>query len=300
MSLIDLTKNFILVVVNVVPDHTVNNYLLGSLTNSTLYDLNRRDHFNTLQKQGAPDMGYHAIDEKNTFIYFQNGMDNATPDAQASSQLIQNLLNRPVGSIINDTHGIANDTAEYLPNYLETKDILNEYTYRKLNAKGQPTLIVTHSAGNEDARKALKTGQLYGHQYPNLSFVTVGSPLSQKNMLSVIEHAGAHHIAHIGDWRDPVTYSKTYVGTLGAVGAVGAGFAILHGATAGSILGPAGIVVGAGIGLGGILWSGHTGVQHYHPFAAYLQKPELQQILHSWQQQHLSRPESTNVPQNKK
>ena len=54
------------------------NSMLNNLTSSTLYNLNHPDHFNTLQQQGAPDKGYHAIDEKNTFIYFQNGMDNAT------------------------------------------------------------------------------------------------------------------------------------------------------------------------------------------------------------------------------
>jgi filamentous hemagglutinin len=229
-------------------------------------------------------MGYHAIDEKNTFIYFQNGMDNATPDALASSQLIQNLLKRPVGNIINDTQGILNDVAEYLPNYLETKDILNEYTYRKLNAKGQPTLIVTHSAGNEDMYKALTAGALYQHQYPNLSFITVGSPRSQNELHQTINHAGAQHLAHIGDWRDPVTYPKTAIGTTAFL--TGAGVVI------GTALMPAASSILAtyfyglvGGGVGGVI--GAYSLHRYHPFASYMHKTELQQILHSWQQ-HLS------------
>jgi filamentous hemagglutinin len=249
-------------------------------------------------------MGYHAINENNTFIYFQNGMDNATPDAQASSQLLQNLLNRPVGNIINDTQGIANDIAEYLPNYLETKDILNEYTYRKLNAKGQPTLIVTHSAGNEDMYKALTAGSLYQHQYPNLSFITVGSPRPQKMLNNTITHAGAQHLAHIGDWRDPVTYAKT--ATITALGLTGGGAiaGIIKGMTVGVPLGAAGGPLGVfATGLiGGAVGGGSTlyGVRYYHPFSAYMQKPELQQILQGWQQQHLSRPEPARVPQHKK
>lgn len=80
-------------------------------------------------------MGYYTTSD-NTRVYFQNGMDNHAPDAKASSALLADLLKQPVGAIINDSHGIGGDVKEYLPNMLSTKDVLNEYTYRKLGAQG--------------------------------------------------------------------------------------------------------------------------------------------------------------------
>ena len=86
--------------------------------------------------------------------------------------------------------------------------MLNEYTLRILNSKG-PTLIATHSAGNEDLRKALLVGALYDHRYDNLSLLSIGSPVGDNALQAVASQSGARYLGQVNDWRDPITYSKT-------------------------------------------------------------------------------------------
>ncbi|WP_050467503.1 hypothetical protein [Herbaspirillum chlorophenolicum] len=242
----------------------------------------------------------HYVIENRTRVFFQNGMDNHVPDAKESAALLSGLLKEPVGTIINDSHGVSGDVKEYLPNMFATKDILNEYTYRELNAKGNPTLIVMYSAGNEDAYKALKAGQVYGYTYPNLSFLSVGSPVSAEKLQSVMRQSGSTFLGQINDWRDPVTYSKT-AGAL-ALGVTGAGVwtgvqtGISIGAPMGTPAGPlgvfatsliggaVGVAVGGAVGGSSILY----GIKNYHPFAQYFQNQQLQQQALDWQKQQES------------
>ena len=100
--------------------------------------------------------------------------------------MISAITGTAVGMIVNDTHGIEGDTAEYLKLPLLTKDVLNEYTYRKLDQSGVPILIVMHSAGNNDALQALKIGSVYDHQYPNLNFYSLGSPIGSNTLDEII------------------------------------------------------------------------------------------------------------------
>ena len=126
-------------------------------------------------------MGYVNIDGQ-ARIFVQTGMQTAPQDAGASAQALSSVLGGvSTGYINNGTDGLTVDVGEYLPSTLSKKDVLNEYTYRTLNAQG-PTLIALHSAGNEDARKALQAGALYGHSYDNLSFISLGSPVSNSIM----------------------------------------------------------------------------------------------------------------------
>ncbi|WP_156226258.1 hypothetical protein [Herbaspirillum chlorophenolicum] len=236
-------------------------------------------------------MGYYVTSD-NTRVYFQNGMDNHAPVAKASSALLAGLLKESVGAIINDSHGITGDVREYLPDTFSAKDILNEYTYHTLNAKGNPTLIVMHSAGNEDAYKALKAGKVYGYTYPNLSFLSVGSPVGAEKLQSVMRQSGSILLGQVNDWRDPVTNSKT-AGTL-ALGLIGVG--IVTGAEAAAPIGvPGGLlgvfaaggiggVAGGAVGFGSILY----GLTGYHPFAQYFQSQKLQQQALNWQRQQSS------------
>ncbi|WP_050467501.1 hypothetical protein [Herbaspirillum chlorophenolicum] len=234
-----------------------------------------------------------------TRVFFQNGMDNHVPDAKASAALLSGLLKEPVGAIINDSHGVPSDVKEYLPNMFATKDILNEYTYRELNAKGTPTLIVMHSAGNEDAYKALKAGQVYGYTYPNLSFLSVGSPVSAEKLQSVMRQSGSTFLGQVNDWKDPVTYSKTAVGVVGGTliggAALGAWYGGVVGAAAGAPAGSLGIfflgAAGAGFGASFGASLGVTafmGLKNYHPFSQYFQNQQLQQQALNWQQQQSS------------
>jgi filamentous hemagglutinin len=134
---------------------------------------------------------------------------------------------------------------------LSEKDVLNEYTYRTLNAQG-PNLIALHSAGNEDARKALQAGALYGKTYENLSFVSLGSPVSNSIMRQSVTAAGANYLGQVTDWRDPVTYSKTAGGVVigsGVAGlSVGAWSGASYGAGIGAGLGPLGAIAGGAVG----------------------------------------------------
>lgn len=259
---------------------------LDQLVDSQIYDLTLAKDFETLRK--GTDMGYYTTSD-NTRVYFQNGMDNHAPDAKASSALLADLLKQPVGAIINDSHGIGGDVKEYLPDTFTTKDILNEYTYRKLDAQGQPVLIVMHSAGNEDAHKALEAGRVYGYQYPNLSFMSVGSPVSADKLQSIMQQTGATYMGQVNNWRDPVTNSKT-AGAL-ALGVTAAG--VWTGMQTGiSVMAP----MGAGAGPMGAFFSGLIGgavgggagifaLKNYHPFTQYFQNQQLQQQVLDWQKQ---------------
>jgi filamentous hemagglutinin len=197
---------------------------------------------------------------------------------------LSTLLGQPAGYINNGTEGLAGDVGEYLPDSVSKKDVLNEYTYRTLDAKG-PTLIVTHSAGNEDARKALLAGALYDHRYDNLSFVSVGSPVSARALQQAAGQGGAQFLGQVNDWRDPVTYSKT-AGTV-SLGSflAGMGYGALQGCGAfagGGALGCiAGGVTGAAAGAApGI--ATFIGLKTYHPFEQYLAKQPVQGLLFDW------------------
>lgn len=260
----------------------VSDNVIQKLNGSTIYDLSNPQDFNTL-KEGT-DMGYYLGDGKGgTQIYFQNGMDNKLEDAKATASLISVITGTPVGMIANDTHGIASDTAEYLKLPQQTKDVLNEFTYRKLDQSGVPTLIVMHSAGNNDALQALEIGGLYDHQYPNLSFYSLGSPVGNNALNQIIGNTGGTYLGQTNDWRDPVTYSKTAgVGVLGTTG-----YGIYLGAASGCILGPLGCFFGGVVGgaAGGLVTAGPGlyGLSNYHPMTNYLGKPVVANTLQQWQ-----------------
>ncbi|WP_319244314.1 DUF637 domain-containing protein [uncultured Propionivibrio sp.] len=171
------------------------------MSTSKTYDLNNAADRKQLAQEAG--MGYKNLSDQNTRIYVQTGMDNKPEDAIKSAQTLSTLLKQPVGYINNSTDGLIGDVGEYLPNSLSKKDVLNEYTLRTLDAKG-PTLIVAHSAGNEDARKALIAGALYGHQYDNLSVISFGSPVGSSVLQSAINKSGATFLGQVNDWRDPV------------------------------------------------------------------------------------------------
>jgi filamentous hemagglutinin len=231
-------------------------------------------------------MGYINTDEKNTRIYVQTGMQTTPEDALKNAQALSQIVKEPVGVIVNSTQGLPKDVEEYLPKAPTIKDALNEYTYQTLN-KNDPKLIVLHSAGNEDAKKALQLGQQLGHQYNNLSFLSLASPNSDSVMRT--STTNANYLGQVNDWRDPVTYSKLFLtsigasGAVGAVGAIGAGQAVLAGAAAG----PAGwMAIGGSATTAGLLGLGKYGVDNIHPLTNYLSKPKSQSIMFDWLKQN--------------
>jgi filamentous hemagglutinin len=235
-------------------------------------------------------MGYININGQAS-VFVQTGMKNASQ--AASAQLLSKTLGGVnTGYINNGTEGLVGDVGEYLPNSVSKKDVLNEYTYRTLNAQG-PTLIVMHSAGNEDAKKALQVGAMYGHTYDNLSFVSLGSPVGNNVMQQSVTGAGANYLGQVSDWKDPVTYSKTAttvtVGSFLAGAGTGAVYVATYGATLLPVLGPfapAVVLAGGAVGgaVGGLVPAavGLTAMKYSHPFEKYIAKPQTQSMMLDW------------------
>jgi hypothetical protein len=206
-------------------------------------------------------------------------MNTATQGAAANAQNIANIIGAPVGVILNGTEGLPRDVEEFLPKNATIKDALNEYTYRALNDKG-PTLIVTHSAGNNDASKAMQLGSQLGNQYPNLSLLSLGSPISNSIMRSASTQTGVNYLGQINDWRDPVTNPTLWVTGSAALlaGGAAAGVALAPATGGGSLYAYFTSLIGGGIG-GGI---GVYGINNYHPLANYITKPATQSIMFDW------------------
>jgi len=245
-----------------------------NMTGSNIQDLNNLNDRAAIAEEA--DMGYVNINGQ-ARVFLQTGMDNTRQDAGASAQALSKALGGVnTGYINNGTEGLVGDVGEYLPNSLSKKDVLNEYTYRTLNAQG-PSLIVLHSAGNEDARKALQAGALYGRSYGNLSFVSLGSPVSNSVMRKSVTTAGAAYLGQVNDWRDPVTYSKT-AAVFGGGGFLTGGALFVTGIfTANPVL----LYAGGSVAAGAAGAAGY-GLQTYHPLSQYVAKPQSQSLMFDW------------------
>ena len=217
-------------------------------------------------------MGY-IIPEENTRIYVQTGMRTTPEDALKNAQAISQIVKEPVGVIVNGTQGLAKDVEEYLPKAPTLKDALNEYTYQTLNDKG-PGLVVLHSAGNEDAKKALQLGEQLGHQYNNLSFLSLGSPVSGSMLKSTTNNTNANYLGQVNDWRDPVTYGKTAAALGGGSFLAGGALFVTGILTANPLLLYSGGSMAAG--------AAGYGIQNIHPLDNYLAKPQTQSIMFDW------------------
>ena len=145
------------------------------------------------------------------------------------------------------------------------------------------------AGGNEDARKALQVGALYGHRYDNLSLLSIGSPVGDNALQAVASQSGARYLGQVNDWRDPITYSKT-AGVVSIASFLGGlGYGAAQGCAAGAIGGPQGCFFAGGAGaavgaaVGGIPFvASYLGLKSYHPFEQYLAKPQTQTILFDW------------------
>lgn len=229
-------------------------------------------------------MGYKNLTDQATRIYVQTGMDTTPSDAEQSAIALSRILGQPVGYINNGTEGLLGDLGEYLPDSISKREVLNEFTYRTLNSKG-PTVIVLYSAGNEDARKALQVGALYGHKYENLSFLSIASPVSDSTLKTVFGQGGAQYHGQVNDRRDPITYSKTAgVVSIGSfLGGIG------YGAAQGCAAGASGMILCCiSTGITGAVAGGIPGLavflgqKYYHQFEQYIAKPQTQTILFDW------------------
>ena len=246
--------------------------------NSTTYDLDNAKDRSTLQ--GKTDMGYINIDNTKTRVYLQTGMQTQPDDAIQNAQKVADVMRVPVGAIVNGTQGLPGDVDKFLPNNATLSDALNEYTYRTLNDKG-PTLIITHSAGNNDATKAMQLGAQLGNTYPNLSLMSLASPISDSVIKTASGNTGVNYLGQVNDWRDPVTNPTLWVIGAGAMlaGGAAAGVALAPATGGGSLYSYFTALIGGGIG-GGI---GVYGINNYHPLEQYITKPGAKSIMFDWQ-----------------
>ena len=227
-----------------------------------------------------------------TNIFYQSGMQNNHNTASKSASLIGDEISRGVGLIINNSAGLntksgyAKDVAEYLPNILTLKDVLNGEVYQQIANNGQQkNLIIMHSAGNSDAIKSAQVLALNNVNLNNkIDFISVGSPLSNSKLKEIIEPIGGNVLGSYNSMLDPVTHPKTWV--LGTAGLFGAG--IIYGASAGAsaTLSGSGLeayasgLIGGGIGGGTMLYN----IKINHPFDNYFNKnfKDLKVDIKNW------------------
>lgn len=166
-----------------------------------VYNLDNQSDFNSLRV--TTDMNYDNVNA-NTDIVFENGMGNTEIGARESQDMIQaDFPNQNVGLINNVTgkYSYASDYLEWKPNYLTTKDALNAYMLQKLSPD---TIVITHSAGNEDIFKANQVNALVGANTPYIHY-SVGSPTSATKLEISDNAVGATLKTQINHPNDPVT-----------------------------------------------------------------------------------------------
>ncbi|RXI36862.1 hypothetical protein CRU99_13165 [Malaciobacter mytili] len=188
----------------------IDNYLTSTIEKTKIediskydkvLDLNNKNDFETLKQD--TDMKYNNIN-KDTKIVFENGMMNNYNDATTLQQIIQkDFPNLSVGLINNETGkvtGVLNDAIEWLPNYLTTKDVLNA---KKIQELSPNTVVITHSAGNEDIYKANQINTLLGAK-TKYYLISAGSPKSKTKLEESTNKVGAKVITQINHPNDPI------------------------------------------------------------------------------------------------
>ena len=124
-------------------------------------------------------------------------------NARESVNLIKQDYGNNVGLINNATGkylGIIEDAAEWVSNFTTTKDVLNAYSIKQLS---KDTIIITHSAGNEDIFKANKINKEIGVKTP-YNLISVGSPKSATDLKQSTKNVGANFITQINHKNYPV------------------------------------------------------------------------------------------------
>lgn len=132
-----------------------------------------------------------------------NSMDNTKEQAEQSQAMIQKdfplasvgLANNQTGSF-----GVLSDVGEWLPNYLTTKDVLNAYQLQQLAPN---SLVISHSAGNEDVYKANQVNNLVNAQTPYY-LLSVASPKSEVALKNSTAKVGAILLEQVNNPNDPV------------------------------------------------------------------------------------------------
>ncbi|AWI33339.1 hypothetical protein [Helicobacter apodemus] len=258
-----------------------------NFTNKDL-NLNNPKDFETLRRR--TDMSYENINA-NTSIVFINGMENTLEDARNSANLIQrDFLDRQVGLMNNATGEgkvlqkyfgsgaitkrldsainavlpkkvvrLTDDVLEWTPNYFTLKDSLNAHMLQKLP---RDSVVITHSAGNEDIYKANRINAITNTK-TKYKLISVGSPKSESNLRESTSSVGAELVRQVNDSKDPVANPKD-----AALDAVTSGVMDY-------LKGGSGFI---SMGVGGIRIINTTKdrFNKYHPFETYYQNEAFQ------------------------
>jgi hypothetical protein len=220
----------------------------------------------------------------NKMIYFQNGIKTNDKTAKSVVNLIGTIINNThdVGLIHNDTESMVADIDEYDRKGFKLQDTLTAHTYEKIAKSGEKSLIILHSAGNQDYYKAATYAAFEGKDLSGLEVMSVGSPRSLADLQAASDKVNVNFLGQYNDWKDPVTHSMSWgVGASASLsGGVIAGgiYGVKAGAIAGSAAGPLGVVFGAGVGVAlagvGAIPSvvGYHNVNKYHGIESYLNR----------------------------
>ncbi|PSM51622.1 hemagglutinin repeat-containing protein, partial [Campylobacter blaseri] len=163
------------------------------------YDLNNPVDFEKLRSKTQ--LNYDNVD-LNSKIVFVNGMGNNHAEALEILKEFKKDYGDNVG-LINNVKGpllYIGDAIEWLPNFLTKKDVLTAYKLKQLSPD---TIIVAHSAGNEDIYKANKINKIQNVKTP-YKFISVGSPKSATGLKKSMQAVDAKFIIQINHPHDPI------------------------------------------------------------------------------------------------
>ncbi len=144
---------------------------------------------------------------------------------------------------------------------ITTKDSLNAYMLRQLP---KDSVVITHSAGNEDIYKANYLNALMKLK-TDYKLISIGSPKSKKDLRESTNAVGAELVRQVNDSRDPVANP-----TGAALDIVGN--AIVGGSRGIGIGRIIGTITGAATGVGITFHK----LDEYHSFESYYNNPEFQ------------------------
>ncbi len=223
----------------------------------------------------------------NTNIFLQNGMFNNFKTVGDISNLISQATNRPTGAIVNNT-GMTDDIFEYMPNELVLRDALNGEVYQQIDqhnlANNQRTLIIAHSAGNNDNMKGNQVLQLTKTKVSTIDVMNVASPISQNRMRQNLDQTGMNILNTYNNIWDPVTNGKTWgVGVLGAGVLAAKAAGMYTAATSGLELYFTGTM-----GAGAAGTAGYLSLKFQHPYSSYHNKDfkGLRTDIGNWAQEN--------------
>ena len=204
-------------------------------------------------------------------------MNSNLKQSQAGTQRLEGIIGEPVALIHNKTHWIPADVIEF-NNHLTIKDALTAHIFYMIAQNGQKNTLILHSAGNQDARKAMMVLALENKYLDgNIQLLSLGSPISEQVLRKEANKVGATLVGQYNHPDDPITQLNKWGAGIGLAAGGGAVAGFNWGATAGmAVAGPYGAFIGgfggAVVGAGGAAATGAAFVYKNHSLDQYLDR----------------------------